>query len=225
MHLVYPAQLGELEPSYELLQKSGCGKAVANVRKYYHGGQVKHSDRDVASAASNLRASWMKAVKGTESVAPTEAPPSSSQSQTSSHPRVRSEQHPASSSSSMSSKKHHAAEHVSEETGGNLKRERKGRDDEIRGGSGASSGAGSGSGTGTGEKAEGGRHGDAKDEEKVPSKTERAVSEETATASDEATKPKGEKGTTAPLKVDDNGYKIEKESSVAEAMPEVRVQM
>lgn len=52
----------------ELLQQSGCGKAVANVRKYYFGGQVKHNDKEVAGAASSLRARWVDALsKGSAS--------------------------------------------------------------------------------------------------------------------------------------------------------------
>ncbi|CAN0468520.1 unnamed protein product, partial [Laminaria digitata] len=55
-------RLGELDPSVELLQQSGCGKAVASIRKYYFGGQVKHNDKDVAAAASTLRGRWMDAL-------------------------------------------------------------------------------------------------------------------------------------------------------------------
>lgn len=52
----------------ELLQQSGCGKAVASVRKYFSGGQVKHNDKDVASTASSLRARWVDTLgKGTPS--------------------------------------------------------------------------------------------------------------------------------------------------------------
>ncbi|CAM9612807.1 unnamed protein product, partial [Scytosiphon promiscuus] len=57
-------KLGELEPSRELLQQSGCGKAVASSRKYFSGGAVKHGDKEVAAAASNLRTRWMNALAG-----------------------------------------------------------------------------------------------------------------------------------------------------------------
>lgn len=47
----------------ELLKQSGCGKAVASVRKYYSGSQqVKHNDKEVADAASTLRQRWMEAL-------------------------------------------------------------------------------------------------------------------------------------------------------------------
>lgn len=55
-------QLGDLDPSVELLQQSGCGKAVSSVRKHFFGGQVKHNDKDVATAASSLRTRWMDAL-------------------------------------------------------------------------------------------------------------------------------------------------------------------
>ncbi|CAN0458010.1 unnamed protein product, partial [Ectocarpus sp. 12 AP-2014] len=57
-------KLGELAPSRELLQQSGCGKAVASARKYFSGGQVKHNDKEVATAASSLRTRWMNALAG-----------------------------------------------------------------------------------------------------------------------------------------------------------------
>ncbi|CAN0072008.1 unnamed protein product [Ascophyllum nodosum] len=73
--------LGELQESVELLQQSGCGKAVANVRKYFFGSQVKHNDKDVATAASALRSRWVATLgKGAPAPAPTPASTSASAS-------------------------------------------------------------------------------------------------------------------------------------------------
>lgn len=86
-------QLGELDPSVELLQQSGCGKAVASVRKYYFGGQVKHNDKRVATAASTLRARWMEALgKGT---APPTTPSNAQASATSAGTPARASSAPA----------------------------------------------------------------------------------------------------------------------------------
>lgn len=173
-----------------MLQQSGCGKAVASVRKYYFGGQVKHNDKEVASAASTLRARWMGALgKGSPASAPS-APssasgtPAAGGSSADTKPLAQAPTlSKARSDPAHSSNKNHAP---ASRAGGDESPRARSPKAELSGGSGAGEGGGGreiksrengsrGVGGG-GVRVEGGRYGGGREEERV--KVEAAVKKE-----------------------------------------------